>query len=100
MRFKDKRQEVTAMVESVCLILSCGAVFIQIWILSSTIETWFEGTTHGLVASVILSGAALLACLLTAWTTTLNFTKGITEGRTETYNPLTSFQKSENDREN
>ncbi|MCA9398500.1 MAG: hypothetical protein KC618_02040 [Candidatus Omnitrophica bacterium] len=100
MRFKDKKQEVAAMVEIVCLILSSGAVFLQIWILSSTIEAWFEGTTHGLVASVILSGVALLTCLLTAWTTTLDFTKGITEGRTWTYNPLTSFQKSKNDREN
>ncbi|MCA9399998.1 MAG: hypothetical protein KC713_00090 [Candidatus Omnitrophica bacterium] len=93
MRFKDKKQEVTAMVESVCLILSCGAVFLQIWILSSTIEAWFEGTTHGLVASVILSAAALLTCLLTAWTTTLDFTKGITEGRTVTYQKTSSLNK-------
>lgn len=85
------------MVESVCLILSCGAVLLQIWILSSTIESWFEGTTHGLAASVILSGSALLTCLLTAWTTTLDFTKSIREGHSVTYNPLTSFQKSKND---
>lgn len=97
MRFKDKKQEVADMVENVCLILSSGAVFLQIWILSSTIETWFEGTTHGLIASVILSGIALLTCLLTAWTTTLDFTKGISEGRTWTYNPSTSFQESRND---
>lgn len=93
MKFKDKKQEVTAMVESVCLILSCGAVFLQIWILSSTIEAWFEGTTHGLVASVVLSGVALLTCLLTAWTTTLDFTKGITEGRTVSYNKVTDFKE-------
>lgn len=83
------------MVEVVCLILSCGAVLLQIWILSSAIETWFEGIIHGLVASVILSGMALSACLLTAWTTTFDFTKGISEGRTVTYNPLTSFRKSD-----
>jgi len=81
------------MVESVCLILSCGAVFLQIWILSSAIEAWFEGTTHGLIASVILSGVALLTCLLTAWTTTLDFTKGIVEGGTVSYHKAADLKE-------
>lgn len=93
MRFKDKKQEIQGMVESVCLFLSGGAVFLQIWILSSMIESWFEGNTHGLIASVILSGFALSACILAAWTTTLDFSKGITEGRTVSYNKITDFKE-------
>jgi len=85
MRFKNKKQEVKNMVETVCLLLSGGAVFFQIWILSSALESWFENDTHGLIASVILSGVALLTCVLTAWTTTLDFSKGIAEGRTISY---------------
>lgn len=88
MRFKDKRQEIKDMTESVCLVLSSGAVFLQIWILSSTIEAWFEGSVQGLMASVILSGVALTTCLLAAWTTTLDFSKSITEGRTVSYNTM------------
>ena len=81
------------MVETVCLILSGGAVFLQIWILFSIIESWFRGETHGYWAAVILSGVALLTCALTAWTTTLDFTKGIREGRTVTYSPVHWFRK-------
>lgn len=91
MRFKDKKQEIQGMIESICLFLSGGAVFLQIWILSSMIESWFEGNTHGLIASVILSGVALFACILAAWTTTLDFSKGITEGRTISYDRITKF---------
>ena len=93
MKFKDKKQEIQGMIGSICLALSGGAIFLQIWILSSSIEAWFEGSTHGLVASVILSGFALLTCLLTAWTTTLDFSKGIAEGRTVSYNKITGLGK-------
>ena len=100
MKFKDKKQKIHEMIESICLILSGGAVFLQIWILSSSIEAWFEGNTHGLVAGAILSGIALLTCFLTAWTTTLDFDRGITEGRTLTYNPLTFFRKTKDAQKN
>ena len=94
MRFRNKAQEVKLMVETTCLILSGGAIFLQIWVLSWAIEGWFEGNTDGLVASVVLSGIALLTCILTAWTTTLDFTKGIREGRTQTYEKAARLDKT------
>lgn len=93
MRFKNKEQEVRGMMEAMGLILSGGAVFFQIWILSSAISAWFEGSTHGLAASVVFSGSALLICLLAAWTTTLDFSRGLTEGRTESYIRVTQDYK-------
>ena len=71
MKFKDRNNETTTMVESVCLILSLGAIFIQIWTLMSGVESYFAGKHHLLIGSLILSAFCLGCCALTAMTTTL-----------------------------
>ena len=80
MRFRDSRASTIEMIETVCLLLSSGAVFLQIWILLSGFESFFKGQYDHLGASVILSGVALLVCGLAAWTTTLNFYKNGEKG--------------------
>ena len=70
MRFRDVKSQTIEMVETVCLILTLGAIFLQIWIFLSSIESFLQGEYNRLWASVALSGLALLCCGLTAWTTT------------------------------
>lgn len=96
MKFSDKKIEAVRMIEMICLILSMGAVFLQIWVLSSALESYFEGRYDDLSASLILSGVAFLLCALTAWTTKINFMKGIQEGRTPTYTPFSLFKNKRN----
>lgn len=72
MRFKNRNAEVSATVVNVCVILSLGAIFLQIWILIA--ETNFvlgEGGAEYRWAGLGLSALALACCALTAWTTTL-----------------------------
>lgn len=70
MRFKDQKSETAQMISNVCLILSLGAIFLQIWVLLSSVETFLEGNFEHLGAALLLSGIALLCCALTAFTTT------------------------------
>lgn len=74
MKFKNRHAENAQMIENVCLILSLGAIFTQIWILVSAMESYLEGKTSHLVGALILSGIALLCCGLTAATTTFSVT--------------------------
>lgn len=72
MRFKNRDQEVSATVVNVCVILSLGAIFLQIWILIA--ETNFVlggGGAEYRWAGLGLSALGLACCALTAWTTTL-----------------------------
>lgn len=69
------------MIENVCLILSLGAIFVQIWVLMSAVESYLEGETSHLLGAGVLSGIALLCCGLTALTTT--FTVAADEKDTE-----------------
>ena len=71
MKFIDRKTETENMILVVCLILSLGAIFLQIWILSSSFESYLAGKTQTLMASLLLSGLALACCSLTAWTTFL-----------------------------
>lgn len=74
MKFKDRHSENAQMIENVCLILSLGAIFVQIWVLFSAMESYLEGETSHLAGALVLSGIALLCCGLTAFTTTLTVT--------------------------
>lgn len=69
MRFKDRTAEKVQMVETLCLILSLGAIFIQIWILASSMESYLRGGPAHLGAAVIMSGIGLACCALAAFTT-------------------------------
>jgi ABC-type transport system involved in cytochrome bd biosynthesis fused ATPase/permease subunit len=91
MKFRDARIETKKTIEMVCLILSLGAIFIQIWVLATTLEAYFQGKTEHILASVFLSLAAFAVCALTAWTTGMNSMKGSEEGRTQTYHKHTQF---------
>ena len=72
MKFTDRDKEASATVVNVCVILSLGAIFLQIWILIA--ETNFAlggGGSEHRWAGLGLSALALACCALTAWTTTL-----------------------------
>jgi len=69
MRFKDPISENLEMRENLGAIVSLGAIFIQIWILSASVHSLFLGKTDYLGAALILSGLALFCCALCAWTT-------------------------------
>ena len=85
MRFSDKKEDFIRIVEGIGLIISLGAVFLQIWILISAIESFFKGQYVNLFPVVILSALAFMVCGVSVLLTNLNFLKGITEGRTKTY---------------
>ncbi len=85
MRFADKREDFVRSVETVALLLSVGAVFLQIWVLISALEAYFKGDYEHLGYSVILSALALAACSVSVFLTKLPFLKGMTEGRGKTY---------------
>ena len=85
MRFKNKIQEFHDSIEFVCLIVSLGAIFLQIWLVISAIQAYFEQKWDNLLPAVILSGMAFVACGISALLTGINPMKGITEGRTKTY---------------
>jgi len=61
MRFSNKKEDFSHMVETVGLITSLGAVFLQVWVLLSGIESYLSGKYENLLPSVILSGVAFLA---------------------------------------
>jgi len=73
MRFGSRQIETNQMIGNVCLILSLGAIFIQIWILMSATESYLEGKTDYILGALILSGLALACCTLTAATTLYYF---------------------------
>jgi hypothetical protein len=85
MRFADKKHEFRRTIEMVCLFMSLGAVFLQIWVLVTAIDAYFKNNFHIIVPLVILSGLSFLICGLSFYLTDVNFLKGITEGRTKTY---------------
>ena len=85
MRFKDWKAERFDTVTNVCLALSLGAIFLQIWVLIAGLESLLQGKHETLWASVLLSGIALICCALAAWTTLLNLHKGETDSRTPEY---------------
>ncbi len=85
MRFANKKEDFLRTVEAVGLIISMGAVFLQIWILLSGIESFFKGNYSNLFPSMILSGFAFLACLFSIFLTKIDFLKGMNEGRSKSY---------------
>ncbi len=90
MRFANKKEDFVRTVEGVALLISLGAVFLQIWVLISALEAYFQGKLEHLFPSVILSGVALSACGFSIFLTKLKFLKGMTEGRSQTYQKKTS----------
>ena len=85
MRFTNKKDDFFRTIETVALFISLGAIFLQIWILISGLEAYFKGKHGNLLPSVILSGLAFAACGVGVMLTNLNFLKGMTDGRTKTY---------------
>jgi len=85
MRFSNKKEDFVRTVETVALIISLGAMFLQIWILLSGIEAYFKGNYANLLPSVLLSGLAFIACGVSVLLTNMDFLKGVTEGRGKTY---------------
>lgn len=85
MKFRDVRLETRKTIEVVCLILSLGSIFMQIWILATSLEAFFQGKIQHLLASVLLSMVAFGVCALTAWTTGMDLMKGSEQGRSKTY---------------
>lgn len=85
MRFSNKRENFAQTTETMALIISLGAIFFQIWVLFSAIESFFRGQYTNLLPSVILSALAFLAAGVAVILTNINSFKGATEGRTKTY---------------
>ena len=85
MKFSDKKEEFAQLVETVGLMISLGTIFLQIWVLISGIEAYFKGNYANLFPSVILSGIAFSASVISVFLTNLKFSKGMSEGRTKTY---------------
>ncbi len=92
MKFRDARIETRKAVEFVCLLLSLGAIFFQIWTLATSLESHFQGHDQRLFAYMALSFIAFSICALTAWTTGMDFMKGVEEGRSKTYLKDTKFK--------
>ena len=85
MRFANKGEDFTRTVEGVALLISLGAVFLQIWVLISSLEAYFQCKFAHLFPSVVLSGLALTACGFSIYLTKIGFLKGTNEGRSQTY---------------
>ena len=85
MKFSDKREEFVYTIETVCLFICLGAIFFQIWILLSAIESSFKGNLKLLLPSMILSGLAFITCGVSILLTNMDFLKEMTEGRSKTY---------------
>ncbi len=88
MRFIDKKAEFQQTMESVCLFMSLGAVFFQIWVLMIALDAYMKGVFHIVIPLTILSGLGLLVCGASVYLTQINYLKGITEGRTQTYQKI------------
>ena len=71
MRFKNRNDETVSMVENLGVILSLSAIFVQIWILMSGVESYLKGDYSRLAPSLFMSAVAWSCCLLTALTTSL-----------------------------
>ena len=92
MKFRDVRTETKRSIEIVCLLLSLGAIFFQIWILTTSMESFFQGHNERLLGGTVLSLIAFGVCGLTAWTTGMEQMKGSQEGRSKTYHKDTPFK--------
>lgn len=73
MRFKDRESEQLELRETLGLFLSLGAIFVQIWVLTSAMHSFLSGETKHLFAALVLSAASLGCCALTALTTMPGF---------------------------
>ncbi len=81
MRFKDREAEQLELRETLGLFLSLGAIFIQIWVLTSAMHAFLSGESDHLPAALILSAGSLTCCALTALTTMPAFLRMLTGGR-------------------
>ena len=69
MRFKDPVSENLEMRDVLGIILGLGSIFVQIWLLSSSVHSYFLGNTEHLEEALFLSGLSFFCCLLVAITT-------------------------------
>jgi hypothetical protein len=82
MRFKDREAEQLELRETLGLFLSLGAIFVQIWVLTSAMHSLLSGQTEHLLAALVLSAAALGCCSLTALTTMPGFLRWLSRSKT------------------
>ena len=73
MKFSNKREEFVQTVQSVCLFISFGAIFLQIWVLLSAIESALKGNDTTLFPNVVLSGLGFMACGVAVFLTNIDF---------------------------
>lgn len=85
MKFVNRKENFRRMIEVLALLISFGAIFLQIWILLSSIESYLSGKYENLLPSVVLSALGLLACGLAVGLTKVDFLKGLGTGRTRSY---------------
>lgn len=81
MRFKDREAEQQELRETLGLFLSLGAIFVQIWVLTSAMHAFLSGEAEHLLAALLLSGASLGCCALTALTTMPGFLRLLSGNR-------------------
>lgn len=82
MLFKDREAQQMELREVLGLFLSLGAIFVQIWVLTSAMHSLLSGEPKHLVAALLLSGAAFCCCALTALTTMPGFLRFLTRNKT------------------
>lgn len=81
MRFKDREAEQLELRETLGLILSLGAIFVQIWVLTSAMHSLLSGETEHLAPGLILSAMSLACCALTALTTMPGFLRFLSRNK-------------------
>lgn len=81
MRFKDREAEQLELRETLGLFLSLGAIFVQIWVLTSAMHAFLSGETDHLFAALVLSAASLACCTLTALTTMPGFLRMLSRNK-------------------
>jgi len=73
MKFKDRNESERETKEILGIVLGLGAIFIQLWILSSSVHSSFLGKTEHLGASLLLSTLCLFCSVMAALTTFKNY---------------------------
>ncbi len=76
MKFKDRNETQRETKEILGIILSLGAIFIQLWILSSSVHLSFLDKTEHFGASLLLSALCPICSLMATLTTFKYFSLG------------------------
>lgn len=85
MLFKDREAEQMELREVLGLFLSLGAIFLQIWVLTSAMHSLLSQEPKHLMAALFLSAGAFCCCALTALTTMPSFLRFLTRNKTHQF---------------